>query len=374
MKGWTRWPADALLDGLLAAVVLIVGEIELGFDTHRTNPLAVDATAIAVLAAALLWRRRTPVAVTVVAAAAAACLAVHGDIQDLNVPMVVLFVPPYAVGRYATWARGAVGLVVALILPLLLALTSPTPSGLVFSLGAVITSWSVGRTLRASDLKAEALRRRKLRTEVEREERQRRAVLGERARIAVELQAIVVDSVSDMVLQAETADRLLVLSPGSADACMSSVETTAHHVLDDMRRVLGILRDPSRSLDLAPLPGVADLGSLRGPDGRSLALAIHGEAHNLPASLDLAVYRLVQSALDSATERPATEALDVTIRFVAARVEVELSITGSVCVGWPTVSMREWAALCDGQIGTTSTGPAGELLAVVIPEPSAVFA
>jgi signal transduction histidine kinase len=155
---------------------------------------------------------------------------------------------------------------------------------------------------------------------------------------------------------------------------MSSVETTAHHVLDDMRRVLGILRDPSRSLDLAPLPGVADLGSLRGPDGRSLALAIHGEAHNLPASLDLAVYRLVQSALDSATERPATEALDVTIRFVAARVEVELSITGSVCVAWPTVSMREWAALCDGQIGTTSTGPAGELLAVVIPEPSAVFA
>ncbi len=142
MKGWTRWPADALLDGLLAAVVLILGEIELGFDSHRTNPLALDAIAIAVLAAALLWRRRTPVAVTVVAAAAAACLAVHGDIQDLNVPMVVLFVPPYSVGRYAPWARGAVGLVVALILPLLLALTSPTASGLVFSVGAVIASWT----------------------------------------------------------------------------------------------------------------------------------------------------------------------------------------------------------------------------------------
>ncbi len=155
---------------------------------------------------------------------------------------------------------------------------------------------------------------------------------------------------------------------------MSSVETTAHQVLDDMRRVLGILRDPSRSLDLAPLPGIADLGSLRGPDGRSLALAIHGEAHNLPASLDLAIYRLVQSALDSATERPATMLLDVTIHFVARWSKWSCPSPEASVSAWPTVSMREWAGLCDGQIGTTTTGPAGELLTVVIPQPSAVYA
>jgi signal transduction histidine kinase len=374
VKAWARSSEGVLFDRLLAGLFLVAAEIELAFDGHRANPLLVDALVLAVLMLAFVRRRQSPVAVSLVAAAAASFLVIHGEIQPLNLPMVVLFVPPYSVARYATWGRATVGLVVSLMVPLVLAITSPTQSGLVFNIGAVITSWTVGRAVRASHLQAEALRRRKVRTEVEREERQRRAIVGERARIALELQAVVVDSVSDMVLQAETADRFLGESPDSADDCMESVQRAAHQVLDDMRRVLGILRDPDRSFDLAPLPGLADLGSLRGGDGRALVLTVHGSVPALPASLDLALYRLVQSGLDTATERPATEPLTVSIRFSAARVEVELSVAGGLCVGWPTVSMREWVGLCGGQIGTTSAGSSGERLTVAIPQPSGVYA
>jgi len=371
---WARSSEGVLFDCLLAGGLLVLGELELAFNSHRANPLVVDALALAVLMVALVWRRQAPLAVAVIAAGAASCLAVHGDIRTLNTPMVVLFVPPYSVARYATWGRAVVGLLIALIVPLLLALTSPTPSGLAFNIGAVASSWVVGRGFHSSHVKAEALRRSKLRTELEREERQRRAIISERARIAVELQAVVVDSVSDMVLQAEMADRLLGESLTSADDCMASVESIAHQVLDDMRRVLGILRDPASSFDLVPLPGVADLRSLCGADGRALVMTVHGSAPNLPASLDLAIYRLVQSGFDAATERPASEPLNVTIRFSATLVEVELSVAGSVCVGWPTVSMLEWVGLCDGQIGTTSVGSSGERLTVAIPQPSGVYA
>ena len=259
-------------------------------------------------------------------------------------------------------------------MPLALALTSATHSGLLFNIGAVTTSWVVGRTVRVSHLQAAALRRRKIRTELEREERQRRAVVGERTRIALELQAVIVGSVSDMVLQVETADRLLVESPSSADLCMASVETTAHQVLDDMRRVLGILRDPDGSIDLTPMPGIADLGSIRGAHGRTVTLKIQGSPDSAPASLDLAVYRLVRSALDAATECPPSQPLIANMRFSSTHVEVELSVAESVCVGWPTVAMREWVALCDGYIGTASSPAAGEWLTVSFPQPSEVYA
>ena len=64
---------------------------------------------------ALVRRRQNPMAVTLVAAGAASLLAAHGDIQSLNLPMVVLFVTPYSVARYATWGRATVGLVIALM-------------------------------------------------------------------------------------------------------------------------------------------------------------------------------------------------------------------------------------------------------------------
>lgn len=366
--------ATALFDGLVASCFLVLAEVELVFDRHRTDLLALEAIAIVVLAAALWWRRRVPLAATFLATTAALVLTVHGDIQTLNLPMILLFVPPYSVARYAAWKRAVVGLLVVSVVPVVLALTSPTSTGLVFSIGAIATSWTVGRALRASESKADALRRRKAGAETEREERQRLAVTAERARVAVELQAVVVDSVSDMVLQAEAADRLLTRSPARADSCLASVESTAHQVLDDMRRVLGILRDPDRAFELAPLPGVADIASLRGDDGRELVLTVHGSVPVLPASIDLALYRVVQSALDSATDRPFDEALEVIVDFTHAGVEMEISVAGSVCVAWPTVSMREWMALCQGRIGTARAEPAGERLTIAIPQLSGASA
>ena len=217
MRTWTR-PFDGMVfDCTLVGLFLVAAEVELVFDNRRTNPLVFDALALGLLMLALLRRRQNPVTVTLIAAVAASLLAAHGDIRHLSMPMVVLFVTPYSVARYATWGRATLGLGIAMSVPLVLVLTSVTHSGLVFNIGAITTSWAVGRAVRGSHLQAEALSRRKVRAEREREDRQRRALVGERTRIALELQGVVVDSVSDMVLQAETADRLLVVAPTCAD-------------------------------------------------------------------------------------------------------------------------------------------------------------
>ena len=141
-----------------------------------------------------------------------------------------------------------------------------------------------------------------------------------------------------------------------------------------MRRVLGILRDPDASFDLAPLPNIADLRAMRGVDGRLVELAIHGAPDSVAASLGLTIYRLVRSALEAATERSPSQPLVANIRFAATSVKVELSVAGALCVGWPTVAMREWVALCDGYLGTASSPTAGEWLTVTIPQPSEVYA
>ena len=246
MKSWIA-PLPRL-DLVLAGSFLVVGEIELVLDSSRSNPAWVDVLAMAGLMTSLAWRRRAPLAAACAAAAFATCLAVNSDITSLNAPMVVLFVPPYSVARHEPLRRALFGLTVCLVVPMALFVSHGLNGNPGFNVGMVAASWAVGRVIRSEELKATLLRRHTVRAMADWAERERLVVADERARIAVELQTVVVESVSNMVVEAETAARLLESAPEPADACMSSVEETARQVLYDMRRVLGICAAPTRAL------------------------------------------------------------------------------------------------------------------------------
>jgi signal transduction histidine kinase len=241
-----------LLDILTAGGFLVAGELELFRHATLENPRWVDVVAMGVLMMSLAWRRRLPILVAVVGCASIAVLASGGDVQTLNFPMVVLFVPPYSVGKYEPRERAWLGLIVCLGAPLAVALFTPQPDGVAFTVGMVAASWAAGRATRANGLRAQALRREAARVVAANDEVQRLALAEERSRIARELQAVVTASVSEMVLTAETAARLLTTEPVEADRMMASVEVTAQQVLADVRRVLDILRDSMRDwADLA---------------------------------------------------------------------------------------------------------------------------
>jgi signal transduction histidine kinase len=277
-------------------------------------------------------------------------------VATLNLPMVVLFVTPYSVARYEPRRRAWAGLVLCLGAPLAAALPAPAAGGLVFSLGMVGASWTAGRAIRANSRHAQALRRQAARDDAAREEVQRLALAAERSRIARELQAVVVASVSEMVLAAETACRLVEESPEDADLMMDSVDVAARQVLADVRRVLGILRDPDEPVGLAPLPGIGHLDELRAVDGRGARLLVVGSARPVPASVDLGVFRIAESALASVREHPSDEPLEVGLRYAPGSVEIELSVGGQPCAAWPTPTMREWADVCGARLGSEPHG------------------
>src|SRR3954463_6385010 len=94
-----------------------------------------------------------------------------------------------------------------------------------------------------------------------REETARRAVLAERVRIARELHDVVAHHVSVMGVQAGAARVVLDRDPGQTRVALVGIESGARSALEEMHRLLGVLRDPQAvpaSADGAeqPLPGV----------------------------------------------------------------------------------------------------------------------
>ena len=84
------------------------------------------------------------------------------------------------------------------------------------------------------------------------EESERRATLTERLRIAREMHDIVAHHISVAVILAEGAQRLADSDPARAKAAMAHVERTSRTALEEMRRLLGLLR--SGAPDTEPLP------------------------------------------------------------------------------------------------------------------------
>lgn len=358
-----------LFDALLALGFLLAGELELARHRGLDNPRWADTVAVAIVMSSLAWRRRLPLVVAAVSTLSITALALPGDLQTLNLPMVALFVPPYTVARYEPRRRAMIGLAICLGAPVAAALPAPAAGGLAFTVGMVVASWTAGRATRSNSLRAQALRRQTARAVAAREEVQRLVLDAERSRIARELQGVVVASVSEMVLAAETARRLLAQAPEEADRMMASVDVTARQVLSDVRRVLGILRDEGHPVDLYPLPGIAHLDALRGIDGRRARLQIEGSPRPVPASVDLGVFRIAESALDCVCGHPPTAPLDVSLRYTPASVDIGLSVGGRRCVGWPTPFMQEWADLCEARVAEDTRGSTDRLI-VSIPDAS----
>jgi signal transduction histidine kinase len=190
--------------------------------------------------------------------------------------------------------------------------------------------------------------------QVETESRERLAVAEQRTRIARELQTLVADNVSSMIVQADAVQRLLQDELEPADEAMAVIEETGRAALNEMRLILGVLRRADQPADLAPQPGIGQIPAL--VDGtrtaqRHVTLRVEGEPGPLPASIDLGMYRILQDAVtitDTAT-------LEVALRFGHDSVDLRVTSKGRR-IDWPTVAIRERVALCEGELQVLTAG------------------
>jgi signal transduction histidine kinase len=226
---------------------------------------------------------------------------------------------------------------------------------LFFFAGPYAAGWWLGRgTLLASELRENV-------DELAHRQRQRaqRAVGEERARIARELHDVVAHNVTVMVVQTQAARRVAAADPAAAGTALQSVSGCGRDALIDMRRMIGVLHRGDLELTA---PGLAQLPTLvehAEAAGLRVSLAVSGTAPPLGASIDLAVYRLVQEALTNVIKHAGAARADITVAHSPGALTLDIRDDGrgpndgagsKDAGGHGLIGMRQRLALYGGEM------------------------
>ncbi|MBK6016496.1 sensor histidine kinase [Streptomyces sp. MBT53] len=337
-------------------------------------PVGVVLGIAAVLVVPLWWRRRHPAAVFGV------CLVVCPVMWSLGlgpaaalVLLIALFdLALHASPRAICWALPVTVLGWVVLVVTVIPTTGPV-AFLILSVGTGIGAVALGLTFRISRLYLSALRDRAARLEIERDQRVRLTAAAERSRIAREMHDIVGHNLSVMVNLADGAAVLTTRDPGRTEQALHLIGDTGRQAMDELRRVLGVLRESSEQEDpentpRSPQPGVRDLDTLLARvRAAGLPVAYHtvGPVDALGRGVQLTVFRVVQEALTNTLKHvgPGASA-DVTVAVEDELLRVRVTDTGSLSrrpstahrgdSGHGLVGIRQRAALYDG---TATIGP-----------------
>jgi signal transduction histidine kinase len=356
-----------LQDLALASALAVFAELELtvgSLSEHLTEPQrSVNAATLPFIALPLAVRRRMP-AFAFLAAATATWLQVFagGSLRNGGTaPILVLLIAAYSLGAGAPLRRGlatgAFGLAV-------IATTSTTVANLVFGVVLAVVPWVLGRVVHERRERAIRLERTTAALEREQASLIAEATTEERARIARELHDIVAHSVGVMVLQATAAQKVLDERPDRAREALRSIELTGRQALEELHRLLGILRKTAEQDGLDPQPSLQHLDSLleslRG-SGLPVRSTTEGDVRSLPPGIELAAYRIVQEALTNSLKHGGGAPARLTIRYGTRDLRIEICDDGRVVDGGARsrgghglIGMRERVALYGGSV---SAGP-----------------
>jgi len=236
--------------------------------------------------------------------------------------------------------------------------------------------WLVGYALRERAERTEAAEERALRAERDRESAARLAVAEERTRIARELHDVVAHAMSVMVLQVGAVRHKLPEASAEQREALRNVEQTGRTALAEMRRLLDAMRYEGDELELAPHPGLDQLGSLVEDvraSGLDVSLWIGGEPFDLPAGLDLSAYRILQEGLTNVLKHAHASRADVEVHYGPDEVRVEVRDDGRGAptiadgLGHGLVGVAERVKLFGGEMSTGTTSGGGFVLRARIP-------
>jgi signal transduction histidine kinase len=368
-----------LFDAVLTGVFVVLSQLDVwapwgdnGASEHFGGPAWLNSALLLAAVVPLFWRRRAPLL-------SAGCLG-GGIVVDVvfvssTAPFIGAFVPvliaAYSLAAYegSLWrsvaglaALGAAVTTVAIAIPEL-----GSVGDLAFNLFCVACAWALGRVARRTRGDAKALSRRAEDLERGREREAREAVELERGRIARELHDVIAHSVSLMGVQAAAAEQVLTIDPERAREPLRAIQGTAREAVDELRRLLGVLREPQGGGGLSPQPSLAALDSLAEQmraAGLPVELRVEGAgAPGLSPGIELSAYRIVQEALTNALKHAGGAPATVVVRHLPDVLEIEVTdrgrggVGGNGKPGHGLIGMRERVALYGGVV---STGEAAE--------------
>jgi signal transduction histidine kinase len=273
--------------------------------------------------------------------------------------MVVWTIAGYLVlTQNVTGAAGPVGIVQMIV--------TASPGDLVLAAG-----WVIGVAVGQQRVYADGLRQ-------QAERRAQERILAERLRIAGELHDIVAHSMSLITVQAGVARYVVADRSGEAAQALASIEQTSRDALNEMRRLLGVLRGADgrrEDPELGPAPRLADLDGLAAATmrtGLTVRVRRDGAHRELPAGVELAGYRVVQEALTNVIKHAAARKVDVLATYGPDELRIEIVDDGRgtprrSSQGHGLIGLRERVTSYGGEFTAGPAPDAGFRVVATIP-------
>jgi signal transduction histidine kinase len=250
--------------------------------------------------------RRWPLPVLAVAVAATGVVTAAGNAPlpfGLMLGLAVYLVASQLPRRWSVPAAAATAAALgAALLYAALAVRNASPAGeAVAGLVPVAAAWFIGDSVAARRRYLAGLAQQAERERAAEAERARQDVREERVRIARELHDVVAHTLAVITVQAGVGRRLAAKRPEEASTALESIETIGRTAQDELRVVLGLLREEEAgTAPLAPAPRLADVKELVETvraSGTPVDLYVSGTDRPLSPALELSVYRVIQEAL-----------------------------------------------------------------------------
>ena len=251
------------------------------------------------------------------------------------------------------------------------------------SLGLSIATWAVAVARRATTARYRMLTERTHQLEFERDQQAQIATAAERTRIAREMHDIIAHSLSVIIAQADGGRYAATSDPEAAARALATVSEVGRASLADVRRLLGVLRDPGDDASpTQPQPLDVDLDELVEKvrsSGTPVSIVRMGSPRNLPPGASLAIYRIVQEALTNALKHAGPHAqVTVLVQWLPSALSLEISDDGRGAAsasdgkGHGLVGMRERAAIFGGTVAAGPRAGGGFQVKALIPLPEQI--
>jgi len=363
-------PARQVMLAYLALAGAAIG-IEIGLLSDSLGAPGVPPTAftlILTMAAGLLllFHRRAPLTVLAFVLVIEGVLAAAGSYPGGAPALIALG----AVALYEERRRSVPALVVTAIV---------LQVGSISAIPVPVLAWAVGAYAQTRLRYVAALAERAHQLEREREQRDVIAAQAERTGIARELHDIVAHSVTVMLLGVRGARDALRSDPDQAEEALRRVEKSGEESIEELRRMLSVLRGPAGGDDtqFAPAPTLAQVPELverHREAGMPVTLTIAGETRSAGAGVELTGYRVIQEGLTNVARhagRP--DRVEVAVTYCEECLEVAVTNRGrpgaatGVGTGTGLRGLRERVTAAGGELTAEPLPDHGFLLFARLP-------
>lgn len=335
----------ALLRRPLVQEALIATAVAVLSLTSLWNPPAVvdydfrdpDALGVALCllgAASVLGRSREPFVAWCVALASVLVVVQLGYSQTLAGLPVLLALYTVAVrARFALSLAVAVSTIVAIGVVLVTGPLEPSSGDWIANTLVLTLGWSFGRSVHNRRARIASVDARNEAVAAAETAHRHSAELQRRAELAQELQDLVAHSLTQITVQMAGARRVIDHDPALARQTLAEAEDAGRAATSEMRLLFDVLKSSGDSAQLAPTqlaptPGIGNLDQLvasQRSEGVEVAVSTEGTLDDVPASVGLTVYRVVEEAVTNARRHASARRVDV--HLVRAGDLVRLRVT-----------------------------------------------